>query len=266
MSDIVRLEKRGAIAVLTLSRPEMLNALGQEGDGNAIAAACAEIDDDPAIRVSVLTGEGRAFSAGGDVKAMKSRTGAFGGSPYDVRTGYRTNIHRIVTSLYNVQTPLIAAVNGPAIGLGCDVACMADVRISADTAKFGVTFLKLGLIPGDGGAWLLPRIIGASRAAQLLFTGDVIDAATAVEWGLVSEAVPADELMDRTMVLAERMAAQPPQTLRMAKSLLRHGTTSSYEAIMEMSAAAQALMHFTEDHMEGVDAILEKRKPTFKGE
>ena len=266
MSDIVRLEKHGAIAVLTLTRPEMLNALGQEGDGKAIAAACADIEDDPSIRVSVLTGEGRAFSAGGDVKAMKARTGAFGGSPYDVRTGYRTNIHRIVTSLYNLQTPLIAAVNGPAIGLGCDVACMADVRIAADTAKFGVTFLKLGLIPGDGGAWLLPRIIGASRAAQLLFTGDVIDSNTATEWGLMSEAVPADALTDRAMALAERMANQPPQSLRMAKSLLRHGTTGSYDAIMEMSAAAQALMHFTDDHMEGVDAILEKRSPSFKGE
>ncbi|MEO0467012.1 MAG: crotonase/enoyl-CoA hydratase family protein [Pseudomonadota bacterium] len=266
VSDIVKLEKHGPIAVLTLSRPEMLNALGQEGDGAAIAAACAEIEDDPTIRVSILTGDGRAFSAGGDVKAMKSRTGAFGGSPYDVRTGYRTNIHRIVTSFYNLQTPLIAAVNGAAIGLGCDVACMADVRIAADNAKFGVTFLKLGLIPGDGGAWLLPRIIGASRAAQLLFTGDVIDASTAVEWGLVSETVPSDALMNHAMSLAERMAAQPPQSLRLAKSLLRHGTTASYDAIMEMSAAAQALMHFTDDHMEGVDAILEKRKPTFKGE
>jgi len=171
------------------------------------------------------------------------------------------NIHPIVRSLYNLEVPLIAAVNGAAIGLGCDVACMADVRIAADSAKFGVTFLKLGLIPGDGGAWLLPRIIGASRAAELLFTGDVIDAATAAEWGLISKAVPAETLMDEAMALATRMAQQPPQSLRLAKTLLRHG----YDTIMEMSAAAQSMMHHTQDHIEGVNAILEKRKPTFEG-
>ena len=264
--SVIKLEKNGPIATLTLTRPEMMNALGQEGDGAEVAAACAEIEADPAIRCAILTGEGRAFSAGGDVKAMRDRSGAFAGSPYRVREGYRHNIHRVVKSLYNLETPLIAAVNGAAIGLGCDVACMADVRIASDKAKFGVTFLKLGLIPGDGGAWLLPRIIGASRAAELLFTGDVIDAATAAEWGLISRAVPGDTLMDEAMALASRMAQQPPQSLRVAKTLLRHGTTASYETIMEMSAAAQSMMHHTEDHMEGVNAILEKRAPKFEGE
>ena len=168
-------------------------------------------------------------------------------------------------SLYNLEVPMIAAVNGAAIGLGCDVACMADIRIASDKAKMGVTFLKLGLIPGDGGAWLLPRLIGSSRAAELLFTGKVIDAATAEDWGLVSKVVPGDTLMDEAMALAEQIAAQPPQALRLAKTLMRHGTNASYETIMEMSAASQALMHKTEDHMEGVDAILEKRTPEFKG-
>ena len=263
--SVITLEKQGSVATLTLNRPEMMNALGQEGDGAAVVAACQEIEADPAIRVAILTGSGRAFSAGGDVKAMRDRTGAFAGSPYSVREGYRRNIHRIVKALYNLEVPLIAAVNGAAIGLGCDVACMADVRIASDRAKFGVTFLKLGLIPGDGGAWLLPRIIGASRAAELLFTGDVIDAATAAEWGLISKAVPGDTLMDEAMTLANRMAVQPPQSLRVAKTLLRHGTTASYDTIMEMSAAAQSMMHHTDDHIEGVNAILEKRSPAFEG-
>lgn len=263
--SVIELEKKGPIAVLTLNRPDMMNALGQDGDGVAIRAACGEIEADPSIRVTVLTGAGRAFSAGGDVKAMRDRSGAFGGSPYDVREGYRRNIHLIVKSLYNLETPLIAAVNGAAIGLGCDVACMADVRIASDRAKFGVTFLKLGLIPGDGGAWLLPRIIGASRAAELLFTGDVIDAATAADWGLISRAVPGETLMDEAMALAEKMAGQPPQSLRLAKTLLRHGQSASYDTIMEMSAAGQALMHHTEDHIEGVNAILEKRAAVFEG-
>ncbi len=265
MTDVALLEKRGPIAILTLNRPESLNPLGQTGDGPAIASLCAELEADPAIRCVILTGAGRAFSAGGDVKAMKNRTGAFGGSPNDIREGYRKNIHLIVKSLYNLEIPLIAAVNGAAIGLGCDVTCMADVRISSDKAKFGVTFLKLGIIPGDGGAWLLPRIIGPSRAAELLFSGRVIDANLAAEWGLVSRVVPHDTLMDEALKLAEEIAAQPPQALRLAKTLLRHGTHASYDTIMEMSAAAQAVMHHTEDHIEGVDAILEKRTPEFKG-
>jgi len=263
--SVITLEKHGSIAILTLNRPEMMNALGQEGDGADVLAACQEIEADPAIRAAILTGAGRAFSAGGDVKAMRDRTGAFAGSPYDVREGYRRNIHRIVKALYMLEVPLIAAVNGAAIGLGCDVSCMADVRIASDKAKFGVTFLKLGLIPGDGGAWLLPRIIGASRAAELLFTGDVIDAHTASDWGLVSRVVPGDQLMDEAMALASRMASQPPQSLRLAKTLLRHGTQAGYETLMEMSAAAQSMMHHTEDHMEGVNAILEKRPPVFRG-
>ncbi|MEL7041876.1 MAG: crotonase/enoyl-CoA hydratase family protein [Pseudomonadota bacterium] len=264
--SMITLEKKGPIAVLTLNRPDTLNALGEEGDGALVAGACAEIEADSDIRCTILTGAGRAFSAGGNVKAMRDRSGAFAGSPYRVREGYRKNIHLIVKSLYNLETPLIAAVNGAAIGLGCDVACMADVRIASEKARFGVTFLKLGLIPGDGGAWLLPRIIGASRAAELLFTGDVIDATTAVEWGLASRMVPGETLLDEAMTLANRIAEQPPQSLRVAKSLLRHGTTASYEAIMEMSAAAQSLMHHTEDHIEGVNAILEKRTPNFEGE
>ena len=128
------------------------------------------------------------------------------------------------------------------------------------------TFLKLGLIPGDGGAWLLPRTIGMSRACELLFTGDVIDAATAAEWGLVGKVTPAAELMDAALALAEKIALQPPHALRLAKSLLKQGQTTSYDTLMEMSAAAQAISHLTHDHMEGVDALLEKRQANFTGE
>ena len=262
---LLTLEKRGHVAILTLNRPESLNALGAPGDGDAVAATCEEVNADLDVRCVVLTGAGRAFSAGGDVKAMKAREGAFAGNGVAIRDGYRRDIHRIVRSIYGLEVPAIAAVNGAAIGLGCDVACMTDIRICAENARFGVTFLKLGLIPGDGGAWLLPRTIGMSRAAELLFTGDVIDAQRAVAWGLVSRAVPAETLLDEAIALANRIAAQPPHALRLAKSLLRQGQSASYDTIMEMSAAAQAISHLTEDHMEGVDAILEKRDAVFKG-
>ena len=208
---VLSLERDGPIATITITRPDAMNALGEPGDGDAFAAVCAEIAADRTVRAAILTGEGRAFSAGGNVKAMQKREGAFSGSPADVRENYRSNIHRIARALYGLEVPLIAAVNGPAIGLGCDVACFADIRIASRAAKFGVTFLKLGLIPGDGGAWLLPRTIGMSRASELLFTGDVIDADTAAAWGLVSKVVEPDALMSEARALATRIAQQPPQ-------------------------------------------------------
>ena len=247
--SLLTLEKRGHVAILTLNRPEAMNALGAPGDGDQVQAVCDGVNADREIRCVVLTGAGRAFSAGGDVKAMKAREGAFAGSGVAIRDGYRRNIHRVVKSIYGLEVPSIAAINGAAIGLGMDVACMADIRLAADTAKMGVTFLKLGLIPGDGGAWLLPRTIGMSRAAEMLFTGDVIDAATAASWGLVSRVVPADQLMTEAMALAEKIAVQPPHALRLAKSLLKQGQTTSYDTLMEMSATAQAISHLTDDHM-----------------
>ena len=264
--SLLTLEKRGHVAILTLNRPDAMNALGAPGDGDQVQAVCDEVNADREIRCVVLTGAGRAFSAGGDVKAMKAREGAFGGSGVTIRDGYRGNIHKVVRSIYGLEVPSIAAVNGAAIGLGCDVACMTDIRIAAEGARFGVTFLKLGLIPGDGGAWLLPRTIGMSRACELLFTGDVIDAATAASWGLVSRVVPADTLMEEALALAAKIAAQPPHALRLAKTLLKQGQTTSYDTLMEMSAAAQAISHLTEDHMEGVDSILEKRPAKFTGQ
>ncbi len=260
---LLEYELRGKVALLTLNRPEAMNALGEMGDGDEVAAVCSKVNDDPHVRCVVLTGAGRAFSAGGNVKAMQARSGAFGGSGVELREHYRKGIHRIVRAIYNLEVPSIAAVNGAAIGLGCDVACMTDIRLASDDARFGVTFLKLGLIPGDGGAWLLPKTIGMSRAAELLFTGDVIDAATAAAWGLVSKVVPKASLMDEAMALANRIAEQPTHALRIAKALLKNGQSASYETLMEMSAAAQAISHLTEDHAEGVNALLEKRPPKF---
>ena len=263
--SLIAVEKQGPIAILRLNRPETMNALGAPGDGDAIAAACADINADRAIRCVILTGEGRCFSAGGDLKAMRDGTGNFAGGATQIREGYRSNIHRATRAMYGIDVPMIAAVNGPAIGLGCDIACLADVRISSDRARYGVTFLKIGLVPGDGGTWLLPRVIGMSRAAQLFFTAGVIDAARALEWGLVSEVVAHDALMDAAMAMAGRMAALPPDALRLTKSLLRQSQTVTYDTALELSAAAQAIVHLTADHQEGVNAMLEKREPNFTG-
>lgn len=266
MADpFLRLERKGAIAILTLNRPDKLNAMPEVDDGEAFRATCEAIAADPAIRCVIMTGEGRAFSAGGDVKAMQARSELFEGDGIAIRDRYRRIVHRIVRSVYELPVPLIAAVNGPAVGLGCDLGGLADMRLASDRARFGVPFLKLGIIPGDGGAWLLPRTIGYARAAELLFTGELIDAQTAADWGLVNRVVPHETLMDEAMALAARVAAQPPHALRLAKTLLRQGRESSYEALLEMSASAQALSHLTEDHIEGVTAHIEKRPPDFQG-
>lgn len=264
--SLIQIERRGRVAVLTLSRPERLNALPDLEDGDAFGEACEQLNADAGISVAVLTGAGRAFSAGGDLKAMAGRTALFEGSGAAIRERYRRVVHRIVRSLYGLEVPLIAAVNGPAMGLGCDIAGLADIRLASTEARFGVPFLKLGLIPGDGGAWLLPRNVGYARAAEMLFTGDTIDAQTALAWGLVNRVVPADALMDEALALAERIAAQPPRALRMAKALLRQGREATFDQLLEMSAAVQALAHLTDDHIEGVRSVIEKRPGTFTGD
>lgn len=261
--SMISTERHGPLAILKLNRPDALNALGASGDGEAIQAACAALNTDLSVRCVILTGEGRAFSAGGDIKAMSDPKGAFSGSGLQIRNHYRDNIHRAARAIYNLDMPVIAAVNGAAIGLGCDVACMADIRIASDKARFGVTFLKLGLVPGDGGSWLLPRAIGMSRAAELLFTGDVIDAGVALQWGLVSRVVPHDTLMDEAVALAMRIAQLPAHSLRLTKTLLRQGQNTSFDVALDTAALAQVNAHATPDYREGVAAMIEKRPPAF---
>lgn len=255
---------RGAIAVVTLDKGDGMNALGHAGDGAVFSQLCDELNTNRSLRCAILTGKGWAFSAGGDLRAMDEKSGLFAGDAPQIRNNYRRDVHAIVRALDGLDIPLIAAVNGPAVGLGCDVACLADMRIAGRSARFGVTFLRAGLVPGDGGAWLLPRLIGMARAAELLFTGTVIDAQTALDWGLVNDVVDDDALMDAAMALAAKVAQQPPDVLRFTKMLLRRGREASFEDIRELSAALQAHAHKSAHHEEAVRAFLEKRQPEFK--
>jgi len=259
-------EKSGTIVTLTINRPEARNPLGEPGDGELFEDAARRINADRDVRCAILTGAGRAFSGGGNLKAMRERSGTFSGGGMRIRDGYRDAIHRMVRAIWTIEVPLIAAVNGPAIGLGNDVACLADLRIAADTAVFAASFLRMGLIPGDGGSWILPRVIGRARAAELFFTGDTIDATTALAWGLVSQVVPASDLIGEANALAARICRQPPDVLRLTKRLMRDGENTTFEALMEMSAAFQSLAHLTKDHGEAVAAFFEKRTPVFRGE
>jgi enoyl-CoA hydratase/carnithine racemase len=253
------------LAILTLNRPESRNPLGHIGDGVRFRKASARINQNKDIRCVILTGKGKAFSAGGDIKSIRDKKGHFAGTALELREHYRENVHGLVQALWDIEVPLIGAINGPAIGLGNDVACLCDIRIASDSAKFGATFLKLGLIPGDGGAWLLPKIIGWSRASELFFTGEMIDASKALEWGLVSEVVATEDLDATVGNLARRICAQPPNSLRMTKQLMRDALESDFRALMNHSASLQSILHHTEDHDEAVDSFFKKTNARFEG-
>jgi enoyl-CoA hydratase/carnithine racemase len=257
------IERDGPVVMATLNRPETRNAISETAYSEEIADFCAEMTRDRTVRAIVLTGAGKSFCAGGNVKHMHDKSGMFAGEPFALRNSYRTGIQLIPTALYELEVPVICAVNGAAVGAGLDLACMCDVRIASESAVFAESFVKLGLVPGDGGAWLLPRIIGMARASLLTLTGDTIDAAKALEYGLVAEVVPHDQVLARAMEVARSIAANPGHATRMAKRLLREGQDMKLAPLLEISAAYQALAHFTEDHDEAVEAFIEKRAPQF---
>jgi 2-(1,2-epoxy-1,2-dihydrophenyl)acetyl-CoA isomerase len=262
MARFIDLQTSGGVALMTLNSPQTRNVLGFGEQSREIEATCARIAADRGIRAVVLTGAGKAFSAGGDIKNMVARLDNEQLEPIDDRYYYKEGIHRIPRALYELEVPTIAAVNGPAIGAGLDLACMCDLRIAAQSATFAESFVKLGIIPGDGGAFLLQRIVGISKAAEMTFTGDTIDAAEALACGLVSQVVPDEQLLEVAMAKAQRIARNPPHALRMAKRLLRESQHLRLESVLELSSAFQALAHSSLDHREritrAVDAMAKK--------
>lgn len=253
-------EKQGKIALLTLNRPDIRNALTGEQMIREIEQAVSSVQEDEEVCVLVLTGAGTAFSAGGNVKDMQGKVGMFAGGPEELREKYRQGIQRIPLALHRLDVPTIAAVNGPAIGAGCDLACMCDLRIAGEEARFGETFASVGLISGDGGAYFLPRVVGFSRALELAFTCRVLDATEALGIGLVSEVVPQERLIDRAMQAGREIAKQPARTLRMAKRLFYVSQGKGLEEVLELSAAYQALCHHSDEHAQALEAMASRRK------
>jgi len=266
MGDFILRETIGRVAILRMNRPDALNAIGTLADCDDFVAAIEGVQDDPGISAMVLTGIGRGFSAGGNLKAMQERTGIGPGPlPADTRDTYRRGVQRITRAMMELEVPAIAAVNGHAVGLGCDLACLCDIRIAAQSALFACSFIKVGIVPGDGGAWSLARVVGYAMAAELFFTGERFDAARAKEIGLVGRVVADDALLPEAMALADKIAANPARALRLTKRLLREAQTARMSEILELSAAFQALAHETGDHREAVAAFLEKRPANFTG-
>lgn len=253
-----RLALEGRVATLTLDRHDVRNALTGTGLVDDIVATADWVNACDAVSVLVITGAGSAFSAGGNVKDMASRGGDFAGDVAEVADRYRRGIQRIPLALDAVEVPIIAAVNGPAIGAGFDLANMADLRIASAKARFGETFLNLGIIPGDGGAWFLQRLIGYQRAFELTLSGRVIDAEEARELGIVLEVCEPEALMARAEELAARIAAQPPKATRLTKRLMKMAQRTELKDFLDLCAVFQGMCHNEPEHLDAVHAMLEK--------
>jgi enoyl-CoA hydratase/carnithine racemase len=232
----------------------------------ALLEVLGSVETDDEVRVAILTGAGTSFSTGGNLKKMVGVGSLRDPLPVRTRQNYKRGIQRLPLAFEALEVPVIAAVNGPAIGAGCDLACMCDIRIAGRSAKFAESFIKLGIVPGDGGAWLLPRVVGFAKASEMALTGDVLSADEALACGLVSKVVPNETLMHEANLIAARIAGNPRYAVRLTKRLLREAQHSSLNTVLEMSAAMQALVHATSDHEEAVTAMLEKREPRFRGE
>ena len=263
-SDLVLIEVEGGVATLTLNRPEELNAFSEPDMIEAFLARVGEIKANGDIRAVILTGAGRAFSAGGNVKHMRDKTDMFAGTPAEIRDAYRQGILRVPPAFYHLDVPTIAAVNGPAFGAALDLVCMCDIRIGSPEATFGAPFVKIGIAPGDGAAWFLPRIVGQANAAEMLLTGEAVNAEKAVETGLIGRIVPAAELLDEARAVAARIAANAPVAVKLTKKLMREGQFTRLEPHLEMCAAYQAIAHHTQDHDEAIRAFFDKRPGVFK--
>jgi enoyl-CoA hydratase/carnithine racemase len=260
MNDAVLYEADGAIVTLTLNRPEKRNPISEADVVEGIVDALARIQADPSVRAVILTGAGSAFSSGGDLRAMEAALDERARDPSATIAYYTEGIQRIPLAFDALDVPVIAAVNGPAIGAGTDLACMCDLRVAAEDARFAESFVKVGIIPGDGGAWFLPRIVGWSKACEMALTGDILSAQEALACGLVSQVVPGAELLAAARRLAERIAVNPPLAVRATKRLLRAGRFSSLPTLLELSAAAQAVAHTTDEHRAALARALSRTK------
>ncbi|HHT02185.1 MAG TPA: crotonase [Firmicutes bacterium] len=256
--EYVLLEKDGCLAIITINRPKALNALNADVLRD-LQAAVRAAHDDPEVAVLIITGAGeKAFVAGADIAFMQDM------SPQEARPWTRMG-QAIFAEIENLDKPVIAAVNGFALGGGCELAMACDIRVASEKARFGQPEVNLGIIPGFGGTQRLPRLVGKGMAKRLIFSGDMIDAATAERIGLADMVVPVDELMAKTKELAMSIAAKGPTAIKLAKAAINRGLELDLAAGVDYEAEVFALCFATADQKEGMKAFLEKRKPEFTG-
>jgi 2-(1,2-epoxy-1,2-dihydrophenyl)acetyl-CoA isomerase len=262
-------EKQDGVATITLNRPERMNAFTDVMIREwAQALEDARLDRD--VRAVIVTGAGRGFCAGADLRGGSGigEGGRSDGSPAtaaDRRNWLRDGVHYVPRAVQLLDKPYIAAVNGAAVGAGMDMASMADIRIASDAAKFAMSYVKIGLIPGDGGCYFLPRIVGIAKALELIWTGDFIDARESLRIGYVSKVVHGDELMGEAREFALRLAQGPAVAIQTAKRLLYRGMDASWQEAFEMAGQAMAIAQNTDDAREGPRAFVEGRPAKFVG-
>jgi enoyl-CoA hydratase/carnithine racemase len=265
MTDIVLQERIDRTLVLTLNDPDARNPLGDEMVDSLVAALSAA-NNDPSVSCLIITGAGPAFCSGGNLKDMRDGASMFGGTPAQMRVKYQRGIQRIPQAMYELQMPAIAAVNGPAVGAGCDLAMMCDLRVASTQASFSESFLRVGLVSGDGGAWFLPRVVGLPRAYEMAFTADPVSAERAIEWGMVNQVVEPPRLREAALALAGRITRHPPEALRLMKRLIRDSAQVTLAQNLELASLMQSALQHSSDFKEAVNAMLEKRTPKFRGE
>jgi enoyl-CoA hydratase/carnithine racemase len=246
----------GGVATLRFARDDVRNALTGTGLIPDIVKTCDWVNRNHAVGALVVTGEGKAFSSGGNVTDMRERRDMFGGTPIEVQDGYRRGIQQMTLAMYRLEVPAIAAINGPAIGAGLDLCCMCDIRLGSTLAKVGSTFVNLGIIPGDGGAWFLPRLIGIQRAAELMFSGRIVAPEESLALGLFMEVLAPDALPARAQEIAERFASRPRDALRIAKRLLWAGQRLELGDFLDYCASQQSLCHTSEQHLAALQAFM----------
>ena len=263
MSKSVLYEQDDRIVKITLNRPDTRNALS--GDIiEGLVEYIQKADKDKNVGCVILTGAGKSFSSGGNLQEIKDMTTKDQMTQAQLEDWYRFGIQKIPLTMNSIDVPVVAAVNGHAIGAGNDLCTMCDIRIAGEDAKFSESFLRIGIIPGDGGSWFLPKIIGLARANEMILTCDVLDANKALDWGLVSKVVPNENLIVEAQQLAKKIAVQPPEASRRAKRLLRMSQNVPLQDALEMAASQQSMLQQLDDHREAIDALLEKRKPNYK--
>lgn len=259
------IERDGSIALVTLNDSATRNSLSPPLVAELVAFVGAA-NADEGLSCIVLTGAGDGFCSGGNIKEMvRGVEPMFTGSPQQMQEAYRSGIQPIPKLFHDLDVPVIAAVNGAAIGAGCDLACMCDIRIASKEAKFAESFLRVGLVAGDGGAWLLPRVVGYSRALEMALTCRVIEADEAKSWGLANAVVERGALVETAMDMARTIAAFPPRSIRLNKRLIRLSLNLTLDECLEISSAYQAIVQHTADQKEAVAALVEKRQPRFTG-
>ena len=256
----VKVRTDGGVSIVTLDRPEVRNALTGDAMLEELLDAIHDAETDTDIGVLVLEAEGPAFSAGGDIKEMAAQKGLFKGNAATIIEKYRDSIQQLTRFMATTDLVTIAAVDGPAIGAGFDLVLGCDLRLGTSRARFAHTFIEMGIIPGDGGAWLLPRVVGWQRATELALTARSVDAEEAVRIGILLEITSEDELESQSLELAHAIASKPRPAVIMAKRLLRQARSMDLDGFLELSAALQAAAHSTPEHIEAVNAYVARLK------